>query len=285
MSSDNSNSIAALGNLSKPANTLIKKVSNAAGVLYEPVQIKRIAKAKAKADLIAAKSEIEITDLHRRAAKRWVNEEAHRQANMENILAKALPGVEDSSKPDEVEDDWIVNFFDKCRIVSDVQMQELWSRVLAGETNSPGSYSKRTVNFLSDLDKSDAQLFTNLCSYVWNIGYPIPVVFDSRAEVYNKLGINFAKLSHLDSIGLINFHGVTDLRQRELLGIMVVYYYGRRLEMDFGSDTPKDLPIGRVILTSVGTELLSICDCRPVDGFWEYIKEQWKDFLLENNTE
>lgn len=285
MSSDNLNSIAALGNLSKPANTLIKKVSNAAGVLYEPVQIKRIAKAKAKADLIAAKSEIEITDLHRRAAKRWINEEAHRQANMENILAKALPGVEDSSKPDEVEDDWIVNYFDKCRIVSDVQMQELWSRVLAGETNSPGSYSKRTVNFLSDLDKSDALLFTNLCSFVWNVGYPIPVVFNSNAVVYNKLGVDFSSLSHMDSIGLINFHGFTGLKLHKLSGIKVVYYHGRRLDLDFGSDVPKDLPIGLVMLTSIGKELISICNCRPVDGFWEYVKEQWKVFLMENNTE
>ncbi len=81
---------------------------------------------------------------------------------MEDITAKALPRLDENAKPDSIEDDWIVNFLDKSRIVSDNQMQDLWSRVLAGEANSPGTYSKRTVNFLSDLDKIEADLFTKL---------------------------------------------------------------------------------------------------------------------------
>ena len=35
-----------------------------------------------------------------------------------------------------MEEDWIANFFDKCRIVSDSEMQSLWARVLAGEANA-----------------------------------------------------------------------------------------------------------------------------------------------------
>ena len=42
--------------LTKPAEMLIKKISNAAGILYEPKRIKREAEAQAKADLIKAKS-------------------------------------------------------------------------------------------------------------------------------------------------------------------------------------------------------------------------------------
>src|SRR6266542_4826978 len=88
-----------------------------------------------------------------RAMHRFIEEEAHRQKNIEDITAKALPQLEEGAKPDAMEDDWVTNFFDKSRIVSDTQMQDLWSRVLAGEANTPGAYSKRTVNFLSDLDK------------------------------------------------------------------------------------------------------------------------------------
>ena len=67
-------------------------------------------------------------------------------------------------------------FFEKSRIVSDNEMQELWSRVLAGEANDPGTYSKRTVNFLSDLDKGEAALFTKLCGFVWLMGNLVPLV-------------------------------------------------------------------------------------------------------------
>ena len=159
-----------LGDWSKPADTLIKKILNATGILYEPLHIKRIAKAEAKAELIKAQSEIEITDLHRRAAQRWVEEEAQRQKNMEDITTKALPNLNEDANPNSIEDDWIVNFFDKCRIVSNDEMQELWSRILVGEANVPGTYSKRTVNFLSDLDKAEAELFTRLCGFMWMVG-------------------------------------------------------------------------------------------------------------------
>ncbi len=138
-----------LGKLTKPADTLVKKVSNAVGGLFASPQIKRIAKAEAEAALIKAQSEIAITDLHRRAVHRWIEEEATQQKNMEDITAKALPQLNANANPDSIEDDWLVNFFDKSRIVSDDEMQGLWSRVLAGEANAPGTYSRRTVNFRS----------------------------------------------------------------------------------------------------------------------------------------
>ena len=200
-----SNSLIDLGDLAKPADTLIKKISNAVGILYEPRHIRKVAEAKANAALTEAKSEIEITDLHKRAAQRWIEEEAQRQQNMENITDKALPQLNENAKPDSVDNDWIVNFFDKCRIVSDDEMQGLWSRVLAGEANAPGTYSKRTVNSLSDLDKTEAALFTKLCGFGWHIGEIVPLVFDFQAEIYNRYGINFNALSHLESIGLVQF--------------------------------------------------------------------------------
>ena len=64
------NSLINLGNLSKPADTLIKKVSDAVGGLFAPYQVKRMAKAEAEAAMIKAQSKTEITDLHRRAVHR-----------------------------------------------------------------------------------------------------------------------------------------------------------------------------------------------------------------------
>ena len=285
MPSDSPNPIVDLGKLSKPVNTLIKKVSNAAGVLYEPLHIKRIAKSRAKADLISEEAKIEITDLHRRAANRWLNEEAQRQANMENILVKALPQVEEAAKPEAVEDDWVVNFFDKSRIVSNNQMQELWARVLAGEANSPGSFSKRAVNLLSDLDKSDAELFTRLCGFVWNVRGLQPLIFDTTAKIYKRNGITFSNLTHLDSIGLIQFENLAGFVQLSLPEKFVVHYYGKNLVLDTRLTAKNKLPIGNALFTNVGQELALICGSGPVDGLWEYVKEKWKDFLSENKSE
>ena len=191
MADDSSILLVNFGQLSKPADTLIKKVSGAIGGVFAPLQIKRVAKAEAEASLIKAKAEIEITDLHRRAMHRFVEEEARRQENMERITEKSLPQLESGSDPSKMEDDWVTNFFDKSRIVSDNDMQELWARVLAGEANSPGSYSKRTVNFFGDLDKRDAELFSALCSFGWLVGRFTPLLFDSEAAVYNDRGPQF----------------------------------------------------------------------------------------------
>jgi len=128
---------------------------------------------------------------------RFLEEEAKKQLNIEEITRRALPLLEEKASPQSVEDDWIANFFDKCRIVSDEDMQQLWSRVLAGESNKPGAFSRRTVSLLADLDKQDAELFTRLCGFGWMIGNVVPLVFDVQHVVYNRHGINFDSLGHL----------------------------------------------------------------------------------------
>ena len=285
MSEETSYSLINLGELSKPAILLVKKISNAAGVLYEPRRIRKIAKAKADAALIEAKSEIEITDLHRRAVHRFIEEEAQRQKNMEDITARALPQLNENSKPDSIENDWLINFFDKCRIVSDNEMQELWSHVLAGEANTPGTYSKRTVNFLSDLDKSEAELFTKLCEFGWVIGNIVPLVFDHDAEIYKRQGINFNTLIHLESIGLIQFNHLTGFVRQKLPKSFAVFYYGRKLTLEMLNDTDNTLELGKVLLTRIGQELAPICGSKPVEGFWKYVKDQWKQYLPKPKTE
>src|SRR5262249_38527571 len=142
------NPLSQLGELTKPAIVLIEKISDAVGGVFKPYQIVRVARAEAEAEQIRTEAQIQVTDLHRRAMHRFLEEEAKRQSNIEEITRKALPSLEQESSPQNVEDDWITNFFDKCRIISDEDMQRLWSRVLAREANAPGTFSKRTVNLL-----------------------------------------------------------------------------------------------------------------------------------------
>jgi hypothetical protein len=280
-----SNSLVNLGDLSKPADTLIKKVSKAVGGIFAPYQIKRIAKAEAEAAIIEAQAEIKITGLHRRAMHRFIEEEARNQKNIEDITTKALPQLKEESDPTAMEDDWVTNFFDKSRIVSDGEMQDLWSRVLAGEANVPGTYSKRTVNFLSDLDKIDAELFSKLCGFRWLVGSFEPLVFDVRAEIYNKQGIDFTALSHLESIGLIRLNSVTGFSRFNVGKTLPTVYNGKLLVLEMPKDSGNTLDIGKVFLTKIGQELAPICGSEPVEGFWEYANERWKQYLPKPNTD
>ncbi|MCG9134240.1 DUF2806 domain-containing protein [Candidatus Poribacteria bacterium] len=274
------NPLANVGDLAKPFDTLVKKIAKGVGTLYEPRRIKNVAKAEVEVEKIKAASDIEIMDLHRRAEQRRIEEEAKHQKNMEDITAKAAPHLNEDANPDVMDDDWVANLFDKCRIVSDDEMQSLWARVLAGEANTPGTYSKRTVNLLSDFDKSDADLFTKLCGFGWVIGNVVPLVFDIQADIYNKNGINFNTLSHLESIGLIQFGEITSFGRHKLPKRVDVYYYGKRLCLEMTKDVDNQLEIGMVLLTRIGQELAPICGSKPVEGFYEYVKEQWKQYLL-----
>lgn len=96
-----------LGKIAKPADTLIKKVSDAIGGICAPWQVRRVARAEAEAALIHADAEIQITELKRRALHRFVEEEGRRQENIENITAKALPHLSDDTDASKVDDDWV----------------------------------------------------------------------------------------------------------------------------------------------------------------------------------
>jgi hypothetical protein len=259
---------------SEAAKVLIEKISDAIGGIFKPFQIKRVAKAEAEAEIIRTEAQIECEDLHRRAVARFIAEEAKKQDNIENITKKAIPLLSESSTPQEMEDDWITNFFDKCRIISDDEMQLLWSRVLAGEANFPGRFSKRTVNSLASLDKVDAQAFTLLCGFTWEIEGLVPLISDWKASIYVDRGVRFGTLVHLDDIGLISFQSAgftkTDLPQA-----IVAKYYGTPVNIKFKRPANNVLDIGYAIFTKTGFQLAGICGAEPVDGFLDYTIEYW----------
>lgn len=261
--------------LTKPATVLIEKISDAVGGIFRPYQIVRVAKAEAEADIIQAESRIEVTDLHRRAMRRFLEEEAKKQSNMEAITEKALPLLEENSKPQNVADDWITNFFDKSRIVSDEEMQELWSRILAGEANAPGTFSRRTVNLLADLDKSDAQLFARLCGFCWMIEDNVPLVLDVQSEIYNRHDIYFSSLAHLESLGLVQFDHLAGFRRIHLPKMMTVSYYGRPVNLTFSADIDNQMQLGNVLLTRAGQQLAPVCGSTPVEGFFDFVYDRW----------
>lgn len=270
------NSLINFGDVSKPATILIEKISDAIGGYFKPHQIKRVAKAESEADIIKAQAQIEISDLQRRALVRFVAEEAQKQDNIEQITQKALLLLTEASKPKEMENDWITNFFDKCRLISDSEMQGLWSRVLAGEANAQGSYSKRTVNFLSSLDKSDAEIFTRLCTFKIEINDLVPMIYDLQNEVYAKQIINFNTLSHLESIGMIHFDGMTSFARGKLPEKITVRYYDEPTDLEFPGAADNSMNIGMVLLTQIGQELAPICASSPDSQFLQYLRDKWK---------
>lgn len=268
-------SIINLSELSKPATVLIEKISDAVGGIFKPYQIKRIAKAEVEAEKIRALANIEIKELQQRALVRFVAEETKKQVNIESIAAKSINDLNDDAHPENIEDDWISNFFDKCRLISNDEMQNLWARVLAGEANNPGTYSKRTVDFIHSIDRSDARLFTSLCSYMWFLTNFVPLIYDVQDEIYTKSGITFNSLQHLDEIGLISFEHLAGYQKIHLPQIIKIFYYGTPINIKFNKQKDNDLNIGKVLLSKIGQELAPISGSNPIPEFLDYVLHKW----------
>lgn len=278
-----------LGELSRPATALIEKISDAIGGIFRPYQIRRVAEAEAQADLVEAKAQIEITELQRRAMRRLFVEEAQKQSNIESITEKAFPALVEQARPQDMEDDWITNFFDKCRLISDAQMQQLWSRVLAGEANSPGRYSKRTVNALASLDKADAELFGRLCAFGWNVeGEIVPLVYNVRDPIYTARGVTFASLLHLDAIGLLSFNDLSGFKMAVSSQILTLSYQGESVYIEFEQSVGNAISVGKVFLSVIGRELASLSGASPDPEVRSYIIGKWRSLGLtvtEGNAE
>jgi hypothetical protein len=277
-----------IGELSKPATVLIEKISEAVGGIFRPYQIRRVAKAEADAEEIKAVSKIEVTDLQRRAMRRFLEEEGKKQENIESITSKALPNVDESSTPEKIENDWLTNFFDKCRLISDEEMQNLWARVLAGEANKPGKFSKRTLSVLSSLDKSDATLFQRLCPFTWVVDDVLfPAIYEEDKTFYDDFGIMFSSIKHLTEIGLVSHTDSSSFALKKFFSLnklernVDASYYDSRFSIKFRWAKNNEMNLGNVLFSKVGVDLAQLCDSQPVPRCKEFVIKKWKTFGLK----
>lgn len=258
----------------KAANNLINKLAKGGWLAYEPTHVKRMAKAQAKALTILAKAETEVTDIQRRAAQRWLREEERHQENIEAVVKGALPDLSEKAAPETLDDEWLSGFFDYAKKVSDAEMRTLWSRVLAGEANTPGSFKKRVLQAVSLLEREDADLFVSLCRFGLRIVRFTPVVFDSDHQVYRQFKINFNTLTHLDAVGLVSFNNVSGFVRKGLPDQFTISYGHQAYKV--GLPENKTLPIGTVRLTDVGSQLATLCNPEVVPEFEQYFLEEWQ---------
>jgi hypothetical protein len=155
---------------------------------------------------------------------------------------------------------------------------------IAGEANSPGTYSKRTVNLLGSLDKTDAQLFTTLCGFTWSMPGIHPLIYDEKASIYTSKGVNFDSLTHLDDIGLVRFEPLAGFDLWKLPQRITFSYYNNQLVLQFRNLENNKLHIGKILLTKTGHELVRICRAKPIDGFYDYVVAKWsKEGLVVSN--
>lgn len=85
--------------------------------------------------------------------------------NKTDIVIKAI-NLLDEKKPIQLLDkDWLVYFFEKAKNVSDEEMQIIWGKILADESQESGKFSKLLLNSLSMTEGYQAKCFEKICQY------------------------------------------------------------------------------------------------------------------------
>lgn len=153
-------------------------------------------------------------------------------------------------------------------------MQTIWAKLLAGEATSPGTFAKRTINCVSNMSKSDAEMFTSVSQFHWMHTIPVPLIYDSALPIYTEKGVNYAGLKHLESLGLLVFEEgiVFDNQEPEI----AVTYFGTEVMLTLPG-REKIFRIGQVFFTQVGEELSPICGATANPKFFYWVLQRWMD--------
>jgi hypothetical protein len=165
-----------------------------------------------------------VSALVRKAYTQQKNREAVAAAMLDE-LTEGQPTNSESAPETEaldIDEDWLNVFERHAENASTARMQKLWGRVIAGEVRHPGSYSMRTLRFLSEFSQSDALKFEEFCQNAFGDIAPSSIVKPDDIDLSKLLSLEAAGLIQgASGLGLsktftFNNNGVVFLREKDL---------------------------------------------------------------------
>lgn len=216
--------------------------------------------------------------LKQRAGRRLYAEELNKQQNIEDVVQRADNIMQSEPVNNEMQEEadqgWIEDCLDGAGRTYNDNLKDYWAKLLAGEIERPGTYSKRTVAFMKSLSQKDAERIRNMCQYVMYSEKKEASIFQYDEEMYRFDEIRFLmELRLLDSQSFI----VKKYKFDKGEGYMG-FYHG---DVGFLIKVKKpnyDLPI--YAFTELGMEVLSIIDDMPtnIDSLKHFSK-----FMIKRN--
>lgn len=237
---------------SKAANTLMNKIADVTGFFFD---VRKHAHDAQKSIITEIAQREDINPIERAAIIANYRKAIKHFKNSHNIFEKAIKDLEPNARIDDVDDDWIENFFDKAEKVSKEDIQIVWSRILSNECNEPGSIPKSLLSTLHNLDDKMATVFSNLCGfYCENARAVILPYGDKYNYILEPLGLNYQSFTELQRYGLLTFTNISEFGTDSSTSQQL--FFSNKMYIL----KPKDgrINIGNVLLTNDGQAL---CRC------------------------
>lgn len=199
------------------------------------------------------------------------------QFNYERSIVFAAPLTSNYDNARNMDPEWVDNHRDHAKKAYDEETQRMWGQILAGEINAPGSYSKKAMSILGDMEQNDAAIFKKLCGRCiggtlgnGNSEDPIPIFTENG----DRFALTEDEKSSLNSAGLTNFgtHGISRQNTIPAKNGVVIAISGVDLYVQGDQGSSVSFPIH--VFTKYGIELSKLCNLGSENGFKEYLAEK-----------
>ncbi len=275
------------------AEKLIGEVSKGIGTIFKPRAIRNEstaeaekivaieaakAQAEAKSDLLKLDTKLSKIallangndELIERAKLRLLAQEVEGQKNVESIANMAIPLLPTTVSEEPLNDDWRRRFFRYAEDVCAEDMQQIWSRLLAGEVTAPRSYSLKALEVLRTLGSNEAELFRKLCRLALSDGVVV-VPGGNVNEGLKQFSIEYKDILALRDYGLIHENDMISSTLQTDAMMSMMNYNGLLLQLT--SLTPlRGKSYQVILLTAAGRELMKLMPHDPQDAFLQVLK-------------
>lgn len=201
----------------------------------------------------------------------------NRQKNLSDIITGCIPFLEKELGSSDIDEDWIIDFYDKASKISSNDFKIIWSKILAEEFNKPQSISKRLLHNIFIMSKKDAENFINLsrfCFYDVNSDEVYPIIFlREHPNAYKKSNITVDILKELEHLALIecDFESGFVLKRETRYIEKSLIYTNHRIEI-----LADKIKLGNVRLTTDGKKLFDIIEKHNNNLILDYTVNIWK---------
>ena len=214
------------------------------------------------------------------------------QVNIEDVIEITLQQLSESERETQSngvpDDDWLAVFRNEAAQRSSEEMKLAFGKILAGEIESPGTYSIRTVRTLGMMDRSTAALFRKLCNMIFVIPnlslMAITPSSNSQGNALKEFGISFFELNilHENSLIIPDFNSWVEF---EVIGQteMEILYAGSGVKLCSADENKKQfkVKVHGVVLSSIGKELYKVVDLEKNPRYLEKIVAHLKNKRID----
>lgn len=209
-------------------------------------------------------------------------EKAYRQySNLEHTILKAMPLITAHENRVANDNDVFWGFLEHSKEISNEQMQELIAKIIAGEYNTPNTYSMSTLQIIKTLGKSELELFERIGSLLVNDEQLPSELFKGEGQakdlMLNMIKVHFGNLQELQSLGLFFvsdavIQPIPNIKE----GSFTVKYFDKELNFISDNENYQDVNLPSFFeLSKAGDQIMKHLHPIYIEDYYLWLKENY----------